>query len=440
MSLRLHSEIIRAFGAPELDPPPMLARVVEGLPSWFDVSGLAEASIAAAGVQTAVLAGIDPQRIRVDRRLCGLWFGWAIRPQGWPMPDAWDPIAGDYKTKDGWIRLHTNAPHHRAAALRVLGTPEEKQAVTAAVHEWDADKLETAVVEAGGCAAAMWSLEEWAEHPQGQAIAGEPLIHWGGSADAGDRREGHVAGRPLDGIRVLDLTRVLAGPVATRFLAMFGANVLGIDPPSWDEPGVLPEVTLGKRCAGLDLHTVGDRACFADLPRSADVLVHGYRPGALERLGFGEEERRKLNPGLSGPWAGRRGFDSLVQMSVGIADAGMRRERAVKPFPLPVQALDQATGYLMAAAAARALLVKQTAGLALSARLSLARTAHLLAATLSSAKRPVQAAETVDDLAPEIELTDWGPARRIKFPVSMSGVTIGPVSPAGKLRSSPPRW
>jgi CoA-transferase family III len=355
----------------------MLARVVEGLPSWFDVSGLAEASIAAAGVQTAVLAGIDPQRIRVDRRLCGLWFGWTIRPQGWPMPDAWDPIAGDYKTKDGWIRLHTNAPHHRAAALRVLGTPEEKQAVTAAVHEWDADKLETAVVEAGGCAAAMWSLEEWAEHPQGQAIAGEPLIHWGGSADAGDRREGHVAGRPLDGIRVLDLTRVLAGPVATRFLAMFGANVLRIDPPSWDEPGVLPEVTLGKRCAGLDLHTAGDRACFADLPRSEDVLVHGYRPGALERLGFGEEERRKLNPGLidiclsaygwsgrwSGPWAGRRGFDSLVQMSVGIADAGMRRERAVKPFPLPIQALDQPTGYLMAAAAARALLVKQTAGL-----------------------------------------------------------------------------
>jgi len=136
----------------------------------------------------------------------------------------------------------------------------------------------------------------------------------------------------------------------------------------------------------------------------------------------------------------RRGFDSLVQMSAGIADAGMRMEGLGKPFPLPVQALDQATGYLMAAAAARALLVRRLTGAALSAQLSLARTARLLASTLSSLKPPMQAPETNDDLAPEIELTDWGAARRIKFPVSMFGDVPGSPLPACKLRSSPASW
>jgi len=152
MSLHLYLEITRSLGIKEPDPPSGLGRVVEGLPSCFDVSGLAEASIAAAAVQVAAISDLDLQNISVDRRLCGLWFGWSLRPQGWVMPNPWDPIAGDYKARDGWIRLHTNAPHHRAAALRVLGTPEEKEAVIAAVAQWDADELEVAVVEAGGCA------------------------------------------------------------------------------------------------------------------------------------------------------------------------------------------------------------------------------------------------------------------------------------------------
>ena len=450
MSLRLYLEIMQSLDIKEPDPPLGLGRVVEGLPSWFDVSGLAEASIAAAAVQVAALSDLSPQNINVDRRLCGLWFGWSLRPQGWVMPNAWDPIAGDYKARDGWIRLHTNAPHHRAAAVRVLGTPDEKEAVIAAVAQWDADELEAAVVEAGGCAAAMRSLEEWAHHPQGQAIAAEPLIDWSEAPILASGRVALNTAGPLDGVRVLDLTRVLAGPVATRFLAAFGANVLRIDPPSWDDPGVIPEVTIGKWCAELDLHDADDRSRFAVLLRTADILVHGYRPGALEEIGFGKDERRQLNPGLidvcldaygwTGPWAKRRGFDSLVQMSAGIADAGMRIEGLEKPCPLPVQALDQATGYLVAAAVVRALLVRKVTGAALSAQLSLARTAHLLASTVSSLKRPMQAPETSDDLAPEIELTDWGVARRIKFPVSITGVVPGSLLPACKLRSSPPSW
>ena len=133
MSLQLYVEIMRSLGIKDPDPPSGLGRVIEGLPSWFDVSGLAEASIAAAAVQVAAISDTGSENINVDRRLCGLWFGWSLRPQGWVMPNPWDPIAGDYKACDGWIRLHTNAPHHRAAALRVLGTADEKEAVIAAV-------------------------------------------------------------------------------------------------------------------------------------------------------------------------------------------------------------------------------------------------------------------------------------------------------------------
>ena len=189
----------------------------------------------------------------------------------------------------------------------------------------------------------MRTQEEWKAHPQGVAVAAEPLV----SATAS------VVGlipdwpvppeRPLAGLCVLDLTRVLAGPVASRFLAGYGANVLRIDPPDWDEPGVVPEVTLGKRCARLDLRQTSDKDIFTALLANADILLHGYRPGALDRLGFGAEKRRSLAPGLidvcldaygwSGPWAARRGFDSLVQMTTGIAATGMRWRHAERPVP-----------------------------------------------------------------------------------------------------------
>ena len=271
------------------------------LPSAFAVSDLAAGCIAAAGLAVAELiaarGGARPS-VHVDRRLASFWFGTTLRPLGWSTPPPWDPIAGDYATADGWIRLHTNAPHHREAALSVLRTPADKDAVAAAVSRWRADDLEAAVVQAGGCAATMRDLAAWAGHPHGQAVAAEPLawIDHGDAAPASDWTM--VRGRPLAGIRVLDLTRVLAGPVATRFLAGFGADVLRIDPPGWDEPGVIPSVTLGKRCARLDLRNPGDRGVFDRLLASADVLVHGYRPDALARLGLDAAARRRLRPGL----------------------------------------------------------------------------------------------------------------------------------------------
>jgi CoA-transferase family III len=227
------------------------------LPSCFPVSELAVASIGAAAVAVSELVGLVSAKppVCVDYRAASLWFGWSIRPQGWDMPAPWDSMAGDYEARDGWIKLHTNAPHHRVALLSVLGCEPTRDAVALSVATWGGNELEDAIIAAGGCAARLRSAAEWAGHPQGKAVAEEALVIWDTPVAAMAGQWLPSPARPLSGLRVLDLTRVLAGPVATRFLAGFGADVLRIDPPGWDEPGVIPEVTLGKHCARLDLKT-----------------------------------------------------------------------------------------------------------------------------------------------------------------------------------------
>lgn len=425
------------------------------LPGLFAVSDFASAAIGAAGLAIAervgTITGRAP-RVEVDRRLASFWFGTTLRPQGWAVPPLWDAVAGDYRAADGWIRLHTNAPHHRDAALAVLGVPADREAVARAVATWDAVALETAVVERNGCAAAMRTIEAWAAHPQGQAVWREPLLHR-------ERESAHAAttgaparrDRPLAGIRVLDLTRILAGPVATRFLAGFGADVLRIDPYGWEEPGLVPEVVLGKRCARLNLKDPAGRAAFERLLAQADILVHGYRPDALVHLGLDAERRRRLNPALidvsldaygwTGPWRARRGFDSLVQMSTGIADACMRAAHAERPVHLPLQALDHATGYLLAAAAVRGLTERSTQGTAGSARASLARTAKLLIdGPRSLEPQGTLTPDHADDLAPGIEATSWGHARRIGPPVTIGGGPMQWDYPASALGTSDAAW
>jgi hypothetical protein len=426
---------------------------LENLPSCFPVTDLAIASIGAAGLALAELltaAGRWPATVIVDRHLASAWFRYALAPLGWSIPAPWNSIAGDYLTKDGWIRLHTNAPSHRDAALRVLGCAGERETVAAAVSKWEGEALERAVIEAGGCAARMRSQAEWREHPQGQAVAAEPLIaltHKGAFAESKWRPD---PTRPLLGIRVLDLTRALAGPVATRFLAGLGADVLRIDPPSWNEPSVVPDVTLGKRCARLDLRIDEGRRRFERLLADADILVHGYRPGALEGLGLDETARRALNPGLidvslcawgwSGPWSGRRGFDSLVQMSTGIAEMGMRWKSADRPVPLPVQAIDHATGYFMAAAALRGLTLRLRENTAIRARLSLARTAAALTGSGEAIAGQAFAGLNEADYEQKIEQTPWGPGRRLRPPVTVGNVTPRWYCPASELGSAQASW
>ena len=186
--------------------------------SVFAVSELAQASVAAAGAAMAsAMAEGDlhaSPAVAVDGVLTDGWFQRSIMPIGWELPPVWDVVAGDYEAEDGWIKLHTNAPHHRRAALAVLGVPAEREAVTKAVAGWKAEALEEAVVAAGGAAAAMRSVDDWRQHPQGRAVTAEPLLDWGRTSGC-DGRHGHRLGagdRPLAGVRVLDLTRVLAGP------------------------------------------------------------------------------------------------------------------------------------------------------------------------------------------------------------------------------------
>jgi hypothetical protein len=423
------------------------------LPSVFPVSDLATAAIGAAGLAVAELVAVrfgETPKVRVDRRLSSIWFGLSIRPQGWPLPPLWDPLSGDYKTKDGWIRLHMNAPHHRDAALSVLKVKADKESVAHEITKWEADDLETAVVAAGGCAATMRSIAEWKTHPQGGAVYGEPLLH-AQTRNSGPRHDWNgPRHRPLAGLRVLDLTRVLAGPIATRFIAGLGAEVLRIDPPWWDEPTVVLEVALGKRCARLDLRVPSNRELFAHLLAEADVLIHGYRPDAVERLGFDAEQRQKIRPGLidvsldaygwTGPWRARRGFDSLVQMSSGIADAGMKRLAKERPIPLPVQALDHSVGYFLAAAAIRGLTHRFETGMGFEARTSLARMAGLLIDQPIAQQGEPIAPEEPNDLSENIEATTWGPARRIKPPVVVDGSPLRWDLPASALGSSEPKW
>lgn len=422
------------------------------LPSAFAVTDLACASIAAAGQAISELLHQQTGRLphlEVDRRLASFWFSTSIRPVGWSVPPLWDPVAGDYATKDGWIRLHTNAPHHRAAAEHVLGVCADRAAMASKVAQWAKTDLEQAVVDAGGCAAEMRSWARWQAHPQGQAVNAEPLIQFdaNGSQNA-NPWQGSVA-QPLAGIKVLDLTRVLAGPVASRFLAGLGADVLRIDPPTWNEPGVVPEVTLGKRCARLDLQVKADRELFEGLLKDADILLHGYRADALERLGYGLAERQLLAPGLidvclnaygwSGPWQNRRGFDSLVQMSSGIAEAGMHWRHADKPTPLPLQALDHATGYLMAASAIKLLVQRLSDGRGGSARLSLARTAKLLIEAGAGTDEPLRAEEESDQ-GLLVEQTPWGPAHRLQVPLRITGTPLQWAIPASELGSHRAQW
>lgn len=451
MAKILLSEISSAF---HVDGDVPFEIVGDGeLPSYFDVTSLAATSIAIAGAMLSrFVAGdrTDSDTVVVDQRLASLWFGLSLRPIGWQLPPIWDAVAGDYPTSDGWIRLHTNAPHHRARALDVLGVEAERRAVARAVSQWHAEALETAIVAAGGCAASMRDFKSWSAHPQGQAVAREPLVKWDERDVVSSKHLPRHKRRPLEGLRVLDLTRVLAGPAATRFLAGFGADVLRIDPPDWDEALAVQEMTLGKRCARLDLKRNDDRAVFETLLRDADVLVHGYRSEALLGLGYGPDQRRAMNPclidvclnayGWSGPWSGRRGFDSLVQMSSGIADFGMKCAALDKPFPLPVQALDHATGYLMAAAVLQALILRQEQGRVLSARLSLARTARLLGVFRNDHPGEGLPAATDADLDPRIEETVWGPAKRVRFPLAIGKLSPEWPYPAGPLGASPAAW
>lgn len=368
-------------------PPISITGDESALPGPFRVEAAASAAVGVTTLAAAELLkarGVDPGVVSVDARHAAAAFRSEryARVEGMDKGSsgAWQPLSGDYRAADGWVRLHCNYPHHADAACRALGVPADRDAVTAAVAARAAHEIQDAVLAEGGAAAAMRAPADWAAHPQGQALAAEPLVDFrtpGPSAPA----ELPDSPRPLGGVRVLELTHVIAGPVAGRVLAAYGADVLHVGAAHL--PSQLPlwlDTGLGKRSTHLDLRTAAGRDRLWALIAEADVLVQSYRPGALAKLGFSAEKLAEARPGIvvaeldaygwTGPWAGRRGFDSLVQMASGIAaEQGMDQ-----PRPLPAQALDHATGWLTAASVMTALRRRAVEGGSTRVRLSLART------------------------------------------------------------------
>ncbi|WP_425583850.1 CoA transferase, partial [Streptomyces rectiviolaceus] len=363
--------------------PALLSRVTpvvrdDALPAKLPVPRLARGCDVACALAAAELAaartGQAVPRVRVDDGAVATAFTSErhLLVDG-RAPVTFAPLSRFWRTADGWVRTHANYPHHRAALLAALGLPDPSvESVAARLAERSSLDVEDAVYAAGGLAVALRTPEEWAAHPQGVAVAERPLLSRERIGEGPARAVPALTGSPAlpaAGLRVLDLTRVIAGPVATRTLALLGADVLRVDSPRLPElPDQHTDTGFGKRSATLDLAERTGRRTFDELLARADVVVTGYRPGALDRFGLAPEALAERRPGVVvaqlsawggyGPWAERRGFDSLVQVATGIAAVEGAADR---PGALPAQALDHGTGYLLAAAVLRSL-TDQVAG------------------------------------------------------------------------------
>lgn len=375
------------------DPEPPL-----GLPARLDVAGLLSDSV---GLATLALQQVQaargqepaglPVRVAGDRVTTSAQSERHLLIDG-VAPQVWAPLSGFWPTRDGWVRTHGNYPHHARRLAGLLGVPAdaERSAVASAISAWDARALEDAAAGAGAVVGAVRRPEEWAAHAHAATTADAPLVDLAHDAGAPPRGWTADAGAPLAGVRVLDLTRVIAGPVATRDLAFAGAEVLRVDSPRLPElPWQHVDTGPGKRSTQLDLDVAADRRAFDDLLRAADVVVTGYRPGSLDRHGLAPEALRERSPdlvvarvsawGVRGPWAHRRGFDSIVQAVTGIAVA--ESPDGTRPGALPAQALDHSAGHFLAAAVAHCLRRQREVGGSWSVAVALARIAQELLGT-----------------------------------------------------------
>ncbi|QNM95018.1 CoA transferase [Chitinimonas koreensis] len=416
--------LAQLWQAAGLDPAARVHARLDGeavLPSSFAADLAAQAAIAAAGLAAASLhrlRGGDWQAVRVDRRHAAIECRSEryLRVDGLPAPDPWDAIAGAYRCGDGrWVRLHTNFPHHRDGVLDLLRCSHQREAVTQALQRWRAEEFEQAAAERGLVVAMARSFEQWDAHPQAAALAALPPFTLEKIGDAPPWRPTRAA-RPLAGLRALDLTRVIAGPVCGRTLAAHGAEVLLLSSPNL--PSIAPLVVdtgRGKRSSHLDLRGDGGPAALDRLLDQADLFVQGYRPGGLAALGFGPEAVAARRPGIVyvslsayghvGPWAGRRGFDSLVQTATGFNRAEAQAAGQDGLRPLPMQILDHASGYLMALGAMAALHRRATEGGSWHVRVSLAQTGRWLRGLgrVDGLARPDPGFDTVGDLLEEVD-------------------------------------
>lgn len=420
------------------------------LPTPFKIGETAAAALAATGVAAADLWELKTgrrQAVAVDVRqaTASLRSGHYLKMDGAKVSTERNPVMGVYPAKGGrWSYIHANFPNHRAAALKVLGCEESREAVRRAVAQWDALELEEAIIAAKGAGGMARSMAEWAAHPQRAAIAQLPLFEIVKIGDAPPEKL-RAGDRPLSGTRVLDLTRVLAGPTCARTLAEHGADVLKITAPHLPNIGYQEYDTgHGKLSAHLDLRQPKDLEILRGLVREADVFSQGYRPGTLGNRGLSPEELCRLRPGLvyvslcafghQGPWASRRGFDTVVQTVSGITTRQAELfpgAEAGQPQFYPVSAIDYLTGYLMAFGAITALARRAREGGSWLVRISLAQTGHWLTGrgeVPQAALRDVPAEFGADELARWTIDSDT-PVGRLSH-----------LKPVVQLSETPPYW
>lgn len=428
------------------------------LPSSFKVGTAAQVSLAA-----AALAAAQVRRHRTGEvaRVTVPMLGAALESCGWfsiegSSPQLWDPIAGLYPCGDGgWVRLHTNFAHHRDGVLRLLGLPQGPQttrdAVARALLNHTAESFETDAAQAGLVVAALRRFEQWDAHPQGQAVAAlaPVIIERIGDGPAQPFEPAGPDAPPLAGERVIELTRILAGPVAGRTLAAYGADVMLINGPHLPNIASIADTSRGKLSAHLDLRTPGGVQSLKDLLRTASVFMQGYRPGGLGARGFGPHDVAALRPGIIyvslsayghvGPWADRRGFDSLVQTASGLNAAEADAAGSEQPQALPMQILDYASGYLMAFGALAARLRQAQEGGSWHVRVSLAGTGRWL----RGMGRVVQGFSVQrPDLSALSEPfpSGFGALRTMPHPVRFDGAPVQWRRPSVPPGTHPPVW
>lgn len=439
----------------------------EYLPSSFKVDHLAQCCIAISALAAALfrstyVPGPKPNINISAKHACVEFKSERLYVlNGKPAPASWGTIGGLHKTKDGHVRMHDSFPNHRENALKILGLGEDatRDNVAKMMLEWKSVDLESEAFRKGAVILAQRSFEEWDRLPQAKSVADEPVLlkRVAGSAPFISRNVSLKAKKCLQGIRVIELSRVIAAPVAGKTLAVHGADVIWITSPTLpDLPALDIDLSRGKRTVQLDIKKSNDKVKLLELLRTSDVFIQSYRPGSLAAQGLSTEELVKTNPNLiianlsawgpTGPWAQNRGFDSLVQTCSGINVADAERYGVGEPaHVLPCQAFDHGAGYLLSTGIMAALYKRATEGGAYEINVSLAGVMKYLRSLGQYPRRT--GFERKDFKKPEeveqyLETgdTDLGELKAVKHAANIEGVDVGWDVMPKPLGSDEPVW
>lgn len=438
------------------------------LPSSFKIGILAQATTALAALTAALNYAVrnklssTPQVSVSSKHAVAEFMSqslYRLEPQ--PQPAPWSSLGGLHKTSDGYVRIHSGFPNHAYGTLELLGLPKDasREDVASKVAQWTSIDLETKATAEGNLAIyALRSYEQWDLHPQARATSTMPVCLKQLALGSPKALAPSDSNKCLRGLRVVEMSRVIAAPVAGRTLAAHGADVIWITSPNLpDLPTTDPDVSRGKRTVQLDICKEDDRERLMELLRTCDVFIQGYRPESLARRGLSPEELSRLNPniicanlsafGPHGPWASRRGFDSLVQTCSGMNISEARHAgQGEAARPMPCQALDHASGYLLATGIMAALYHRATNGGSWQVDVSLAGTMQYLRslgqypASTGFEGRDMLAQNELPEEFFETRSSGLGLLRAVRHSPSVDGCEVGWDIMPKPLGSDKPEW